>query len=167
MKINLKNLAILTLLLITCFQFVSAQALPPIDLPTGWYPNFPIGQWQDSRTHVAQTLNQNNITHTRNVAGELIWNDQVTTFPVETNLLFNPADELERISVYIHEGTDAVARHQQWVNTFTTHFGTDYVETNDAEMHKFVWPNENQVHIELIRFKQNPNFNIRAEFLRR
>jgi hypothetical protein len=167
MKINFKNIAILALFVLTCCQYVSAQALPAIDLPAGWYPNFAVTHWQETRSNVTQTLNQNNITHTRNVAGELIWADQVTSFPVETNLLFNPADELERVTVYIHESTDAAIRHQNWFNTFTTHYGTDYVETNNAEMHKYVWSNENQVDIELIWFKQNPNFNIRAEFLRR
>ena len=167
MKLNAKHLLITLVFVCTGVQSLLAQALPVIDLPTGWYPNFPVTHWQETRANITQVLNQNNITHSRNVAGELIWNDQVTTFPVETDLLFNPSDQLERITLYIHDATDAAIRHQQWFNRFLTHYGTDYSEVNNAEMHRYTWPNENQVQIELIWFKQNPNFHIRAEFLRR
>jgi len=153
-------------LLMFCGCFLYGQALPLIDLPANWYSGFPVTHWQDTRANVNQTLTNQNMNFTQNAAGEYTWNEMLTNYPIETNLLFTPGELLSRISVYIHENTDAALRHQQWFSLFSAHYGNDYTETNTPEIHKFAWPNENGTMVELIWFKNNPNFSIRAEFLR-
>ena len=137
-----------------------------IQLPAGWYPNFPIVNWLETRTNVIQELNNQSIPYTRNVADELIWNSTVTNFPTETDLLFNQSNQLERITVYIQELTDANVRHAQWFTLFSNEYGNDYIEENTSEIHKYKWPNENGIRVELTLFRQFPNFAIRAEFLK-
>lgn len=162
MKNNVRLFLIGLLSMVPCFLL----AQNPIQLPAGWYPAFPIANWGESRTNVIQTLNNQGITFTRNVADELVWNTTVTTYPAETDLLFTQANQLERVTVYIHEQTDAVNRHAQWFTLFSAEYGSDYSESNTTEFHKYKWPNENGVSVELILFRQNPNFAIRAEFLK-
>lgn len=163
---KIQNTLILLFLLAILPLTLSAQSGPAIQLPAGWYPNFPIANWLESRSNVIQTLNTQSITSTRNVADELIWNSIVTTYPTETDLLFNQSNELKRISVYVHEQTNASARHAQWFGLFMAQYGTDYTEENNSDIHLYKWPNENGVSVELILYRQNPNFAIRAEFLK-
>lgn len=155
-----------TLVLFLAIMPFVGSAQNAIQLPSGWYPNFPIVNWQESRTNVIQTLNNQSIAYTRNVADELIWNSTVTTYQTETDLLFNQSSQLERITVYIHDLTNAASRHAQWFGLFSAEYGNDYTEENNSEIHKYKWPNENGVKVELILFRQNPNFSIRAEFLK-
>lgn len=145
--------------------YLSAQSGPLITLPANWYPSFPVTNWLDSRTQVIQTLNTQSISFSRNAADELIWNSTVFGFQTETDLLFSQTNQLTRISVYVHDQSNAVSRHQQWFTLFSAQYGSDYTETDNADIHMYRWPNENNVAIELIRYKQNPNFAIRAEFL--
>jgi uncharacterized protein YbdZ (MbtH family) len=162
-QVEMKNIAFVILLSLSGV-FSGSLMGQVIQLPAGWYPNFPITNWQESRTNVIQTLNGQGISFTRNVADELVWNSTVTTYPTETDLLFSQSNLLERVTVYVHELTDATTRHAQWFSLFSAEYGNDYQEENTAEIHKYKWPNENNMVVELILFKQNPNFAIRAEF---
>jgi hypothetical protein len=163
-KVEMKNFIVVIVFLLSGLisGVVQAQA---IQLPGGWYPHFPIANWHESRANVIQTLNTQGVSFTRNVADELIWNSIVTTYPTETDLLFSPTNQLERVTVYVHELTNAAARHAQWFTLFSAQYGMDYSEENNSEIHKYKWPNENNMAVELILFKQNPNFAIRAEFV--
>ena len=82
-SMKIQNTLILLFLLAILPVTLSAQSGPAIQLPAGWYLNFPIANWLESRSNVIQTLNGQSITSTRNVADELIWNSIVTTTPKE------------------------------------------------------------------------------------
>jgi hypothetical protein len=53
-----------------------------------------------------------------------------------------------------------------WLTSFVSLYGTDYTEINDNEKHQYFWANENGVQVELVWYKQDLNFALRAEFLK-
>ncbi|NBV13348.1 MAG: hypothetical protein EBS07_04670 [Sphingobacteriia bacterium] len=148
------------------FSGVSAQSGPPVTLPTNWHTQFPLTNWDDSRAVVSQQLQTAGITFHRNAADEFVWTSQAGSLPTESSVMFNTGQKWNRLSVYHTDQTQAATKLASWLTSFVSLYGTDYTEINDNEKHQYFWANENGVQVELVWYKQDLNFSLRAEFLK-